>query len=174
MMREERVNVHFGPINIHVVPPEPDSLLFDIYPTFDLGLTTPKLKGLTVAYKLRDDKGFKLKLQGKSRRGNLVDFGAETLEATSSDPAILAVSVDTTGLITVQPVGPLGTAQVQVTVPDVDTDTEGNQPLSGQFDVEVVSGIASSIVFEPSETFDVVIPADTTPGGGGADTVTGG
>lgn len=142
-----------------------DEMLFDIYPPYNLPdrlFESQSLKGLKIVYKLRDDKGFSLKAQGKSKRGNPIDFGVELLVATSSDATILTVTAEPDGTVKVEPVGPLGTAQVQVTVPDIHSDVPG-QSLSGTFDVEVVSGVAATINFVPSATYDVVIPDPTIP-----------
>lgn len=103
-------------------------------------------------YQLRATQGVKLKLNGRDKRGNPVSFTDEQIVATSSDEALLAVVVED-GMVVARPIGPLGTGQVQVNLPDVDVDTEGEQTLSGILDIEVVSGVAVAIDFQAAETF---------------------
>jgi hypothetical protein len=110
------------------------------------------LRGVRVLYQLKDNFVLTLKLQGKSMHGNPVDFKTEDITAVSADPTIITVT-EANGEITVTPVGPLGTTQVQVTVPSVQIN---NQPLSGNFDVQIIAGDVDSIAFTPDTT--VAIP----------------
>lgn len=133
--------------------PDRSRLTFTTLPPFNLP-DSPRvnLRGLKLVYQLRATQGVRLKLNGKDKRGNPVSFPDEQIVATSSDEALLSVVV-VGGLIEARPVGPLGSAQVQVNLPDVDADTEGDQTLSGLLDIEIVSGVAVAIDFQAAETF---------------------
>ena len=135
---------------------ECDTLHIVAFSEYELpdSLRVNHLEGFKLVYQLKDNRGLKLKLQGKSKHGNPVDFTNEQIEATSSDPAVLTVTEDE-GFIRVEPVGPIGVAQVQVTVPGV---LINDTPLSGMFDVEIVAGDAATIAFAPIETFETGEP----------------
>lgn len=146
-------NSVYIPINMTSCPKPKAELNFTILPPFNLpGLKSPNVKGLKIVYQLRATQGVKLKLNGRDKRGNPVSFTDEQIVATSSDEALLAVVVED-GMVVARPIGPLGTGQVQVNLPDVDVDTEGEQTLSGILDIEVVSGVAVAIDFQAAETF---------------------
>ena len=149
------VKLVIGPINIHVCegPVAHDELVFIAGPEFDLPLleSRNRLEGFFVAYQLKDNKGPLLKLRGKSMHGNPVDFTNEEIETSSSDETILTVEEDN-GSIKVIPVGPVGTAQVQVSVPGVQVN---GVALSGHFDVEIVAGDVATLEFTPDSTFDL-------------------
>lgn len=170
MSREDKVelkaglDVHLGPItiNIHNQPPQKDELEFIFGPEYDLPRLSksPNLEGFMATYQLSDAKGLKLKLSGKSKHGNPVVFKNEDIDTKSSDESILTVTEED-GFISVEPVGPLGTAQVQVSVPSV-LLADGT-PLAGVFDIQVVAGAAVSLAFEPAETFDLPDAPATPP-----------
>lgn len=105
-------------------------------------------------YQLKDNYTLALTLQGKSMHGNPVNFKTEDITAVSSDPTIITVA-ETDGTITVTPVGPLGTAQVQVTVPSVQVN---GKALSGSFDIQVVAGDVDQIQFTPANTTPITDP----------------
>ena len=148
---------------VHTTPTR-DEVEFVIGKQFPLGLyeSRPFQEGFVAQYKLHDDKGITLTLAGKSKHGNPVDFANEVFTANSSDPAILEVTQEG-GTITVKPVGPIGSAQVQVTIPGIQV---GNPPapISGHFDIDVVAGDVASIQFTPGDTFD--LPDVAAPAGG--------
>lgn len=162
-IREEKLDldakITFGTVNINLGEVEKDCLLFNFGPEFDLPRLSKSqnLEGFFVAYQLKDNKGLKLTLQGKSRHGNPINFKNEEIDTSSSDETILTVTEED-GFISIVPVGPIGTAQVQVSVPGV---LHNGAPLSGTFDVQVIPGDAVFLVFEPAETFDlpdVIVP----------------
>lgn len=145
------INFNFGAISVNFNIGR-DELLFDVGPEFDLlQKNTPSLKGFTVAYLLKDNKGLHLKIKGVSKHGNPVDFKTEDISVKSSDESILSCTEDT-GVVSITPVGPLGTAQVQISVPGV---LVAGVPLSGSFDITVVGGDAATLSFEPADTFDL-------------------
>jgi hypothetical protein len=150
-------NYNFGPVtvNINLVDAGPE-LLFEPCELYHLRALRPKaLRGLRTVYKLPDDTGARFKVRGKTRRGNVSDFKADQYTAQTSDPDVLTVSVEADGRLRVEPVGPAGTAQVQVTANDVDPNTEGDQPVHGVLDIEVVPGLVSGLDIQPDETFPV-------------------
>ena len=79
--------------------------------------------------------------------------GAPAWEIVGTNPECLAVTPSDDGLsATVVAQGPLGTAQVQVTA-DADLG-EGNVPITGLLDVEVVAGDAVSLNIGSGEPTD--------------------
>lgn len=168
-MSEETVfSIRLAGYTLQLLKPPPegrDELDFVIgkqFPSTRLSKSQPYQEGFKVSYKLRDDKGITVTLSGKSKHGNPVDFANEDFTAVSSDPTILAVTKDATGKITIEPVGPLGSAQVQVSLTNVLVGTPP-APLSGHFDVEVVAGAAASIAFNTGDTFDLPDPPIPAP-----------
>jgi len=143
-----------GPFNFHFGTPKPNEEALGFIVCWEYIIhDSPRVKtleGFKLVYQLKDNHGLKLKLQGKSKHGNPVDFTNEQIEATSSDPAVIVVTEDE-GFIRVEPIGVIGVAQVQVAVPSILID---GTPLSGMFDVEIVAGDAATIAFAPIETFE--------------------
>ena len=113
-------------------------------------------KGLKLQYQLRDDTGVKFSLKGADARGNDVDLGTTDITVTASDPKILTATY-ADGTLTVEPVGPLGTAQVAIKATLVDSTV-----VSGELDVTVVGGTPVNFNFEGAQTFPIT-PAPNAP-----------
>jgi hypothetical protein len=102
------------------------------------------IRGVNLMFQMKDDQEVStLPLVVLSKKGNPTSVEAGTVVFASSDPAILEVTDNGDGTAKVKAVGPVGTAQVQVSA-DADLG-EGVKTVTGVADVEVVAGEAAVI-----------------------------
>lgn len=124
----------------------------DIGPCFPI--SRPKLRSERpkLVLKLPIDRGIFLTLKPQDAAGNpvaLTDIDGETIEVSTSNPELLSVELLEDQRIKVVPIGPLGSAQVNVTlkIPGIET------PFTGFLDVQTVAGSVNSFTIEPGELF---------------------
>jgi hypothetical protein len=139
-----RIDLHVDPIRVdhYVVDPDRCARIdFTVGPVSDQSLN-PQPKGILM-FVMTDSQKTKLSIAVVDKKGNPADVdGAPTW--TSSDPSIVAVTPSEDGFTAdVVAVGPIGQAQVNVTV-DADMG-EGKTELSGVLDVQIVGGAAASV-----------------------------
>lgn len=132
-------------------------LSLDIGPEFALKIERPKRihRGGYFVYKLPVDRGTFLELRPKDSRNNNVPLDAidnEVIEATSSNPEIITVELLSDQRIKVLPVGPLGTAQVNVTL---SIPSEPPVTLTGLLEIETMPGGVASFTLEPGGDFPI-------------------
>lgn len=128
-------------------PPTVATVLLTIGPCFPIAMPKPK-KRYPLMLKLPIDRGIFLAINAKDAKGNpisLNDIDGETIVAKSSNTDLLTVEVTPEQTIKVVPVGPLGTAQVNVefTVPGIEV------PFTGLLEVTTVAGSVASFSLDP-------------------------
>jgi hypothetical protein len=100
--------------------------------------------GENIMFQLKDsDKVTTLPLDIRSAKGNPAQVEAGTVVWSVSDPAVLALTDNGDGTVTVAAVGPVGAAQLQVSA-DADLG-EGVKTVTGAVEIEVIAGDAAVI-----------------------------
>lgn len=129
------------------VKPKVEKVEVHIGPCFPILMPKPKKRYLFM-FKLPVDRGIFLEVVPKDGRQNKIsldDIDGETIVVNSSNTDILTVELGPDQKIKVVPVGPLGTAQVNVefTVPGIET------PFTGLLEITTVAGSVASFSIDP-------------------------
>ena len=146
MMNDTRLLIDWRnrEIRIGEVTPDPGKIIWSIQFSPYEGVFGVR----EMAFMLADNQQVTATIQAVDAKGNPARIDGAPVWA-SSDAAILTVTSDGEMGATIAAVGPIGTAQVQVTV-DADLGA-GVRPLTGIMDVEVVGSEAVALTIVPGE-----------------------